>query len=126
METAVRISSAADLDKFVENFEKKYYWNPEKHNKPGSVEVIDRITNVTFYVTKITSNHQIGKPLTNLPKHIKDSKIIISLAKKQHCRPFNDNLYLFRTLCMHMKGILKDFIAKSYFSYYIRLNPFYG
>ena len=59
------------------------------------------VTNVTFFVNKILQ-HPIGCVGIVLPPHIKRNKSIIGLETDGDCRPYIDNLCLFRCLGLHL------------------------
>ena len=68
-------------------------------SRPNSQWTIAKVTNVTFFVYKLTGT-PIGSPV-ELPSHLANNKGLISLTKRKG-KAYNDKLCFFRSLSLHM------------------------
>jgi hypothetical protein len=110
------ISNAQDLEKVYEALKNMDFLEFIRQKRPNSKWVVNWITNVSFYVTKIR-DHPIGRSLL-LPPYILRNKAIVSLdCDAQSSRPYQDKLCFFRCLAVHngchLKNLERD--TKHYF-----------
>ena len=89
--------------------------------RPNSKWVVDLITNVTFFISKL-NDHPIGAAV-KLPKFIAKNKSIVALHRDgQTGRYYDDNLCLFRCLAIHSgchsKNLRKT--TECYFDEYLK------
>ena len=73
--------------------------------------MVELVTNVTIFVNRILQ-HPIGCVGIVLPHHVKFNKALTALEKDHHCRPYVDNLCLFRCLGLHLDQNAKTLYAK--------------
>ena len=92
-----------------------------RQQRPNSKWVVDVVTNVTFFVTKIRG-HLIGRD-KNLPHYIVENRGIMSLDCDENTgKPYNDNLCFFRALAQH-NGCHKKNLERDTKHYYERSVP---
>lgn len=85
--------------------------------RPNSKWIVDQVTNVTYFVTKVV-DHPIGRGKTTLPHYIVENRGIDPLdCDKRTAIPYEDNLCFFRALALyngaHLKNLERD--TKYYF-----------
>ena len=101
LDTPVLITSEADLANFIQaHLDKMDVLEWARHQRPNSKWVVDIITNVTFFVSKL-KGHPIGTG-SKLPKFILKNKSMKALNRDhQTGKLYNDNLCFFRCLAVH-------------------------
>jgi len=71
-----------------------------QQRRPNSKWIVDLITNMTFFVTKVRG-HPIGRG-KNIPHYIVENRGIEPLDRNHRTgKPYNDNLCFFRALALH-------------------------
>ena len=73
--------------------------------------MVELVTNATIFVNRILQ-HPIGCVGIVLPHHVKFNKAVTALEKDHHCRPYVDNLCLFRCIGLHLDQNAKTLYAK--------------
>lgn len=77
-----------------------------KASRPNSTWVLERVSNLTFYINKMRSP-LIGCSNVCLPKFVTQNRWVVGLVKRRNNKPYSDNLCLFRCLAMGLN--LKPF-----------------
>ena len=95
------ITNAETFEKFLEQIKEPDLLNWAVSQRPNSDWICEMVTNVTFFVNTILQ-HPIGCVGIVLPPHIERNKFIIGLETGGDCRPYIDNLCLFRCLGLHL------------------------
>ena len=95
-----------------------------RQQRPNSKWVIEKVTNVTFFVTKLR-DHPIGRG-GNLPSYLGKNNGLIPLdSNAQTGKIYNDNLCFFRALALHngchLKNLERD--AHHYYERYRQTRP---
>ena len=90
-----------------------------RQRRPNSKWVVDTVTNVTFFITKIRG-HPIGRG-TDLPKYLSNNNGLLPLDRDHKTgKVYSDNLCFFRALALHNgchpKNLERD--AKHYYERY--------
>ena len=99
-DTPFQVQAEQDLVQINEALQEFDILEWSRQQRPNSRWIVDQVTNVTFFVTKLRQ-HPIGKS-TLLPSFIVNNKAVVSLEydKKSGLR-YNDNLCFFRCLALH-------------------------
>ena len=91
--------------------------------RPDSMWVVERVTNVTFFVN-IIRHHTIGFSAVALPSYLKNNNAIIGLEKNpKNGKHYRDNLCFFRCLALHRgynHRYLETWVRKFYDEYNIK------
>ncbi|KAK3742159.1 hypothetical protein QZH41_020480 [Actinostola sp. cb2023] len=95
-----------------------------KQQRPNSKWIVDVVTNVCFYVSKIRG-HPIGRSVL-LPPFILNNRGVCALdCSDKSGQPYRDQLCFFRCLALHngchLKNLERD--TKHYFERYLEIFP---
>ena len=113
-----QISNATDLQQVHDALQNLDILEWVRQQRPNSKWVVDMVTNVTYFVTKI-KGHPIGRG-KNLPHYIVENRGIVPLDSKEKTgKPYNDNLCFFRALALH-NGCQKKNLERDTKHYYER------
>ena len=105
------ITNADTFENFLERIKEPYILKWALSQRPNSEWVVELVTNATIFVNRILQ-HPIGCVGIVLPHHVKFNKALTALEKDHHCRPYVDNLCLFRCLGLHLDQNAKTLYAK--------------
>ena len=95
-----QIVTAADLQQVRQTLEDTDILEWVRQQRPNSKWVVEQVTNVTFFVTKLR-DHPIGRGKI-LPHYIVENRGIVPLDRdKNSKKPYKDNLCFFRALALH-------------------------
>ena len=114
-----QITTAADLPQVREALKNLDVMEWVRQRRPNSKWVVDTVTNVTFFITKIRG-HPIGRG-TDLPKYLSNNNGLLPLDRDHKTgKVYSDNLCFFRALALHNgchpKNLERD--AKHYYERY--------
>ncbi|KAL9961202.1 hypothetical protein ACROYT_G030103 [Oculina patagonica] len=123
-ESPFQIATAAELQQVRQTLEDIDILEFVRQQRPSSKWVVDTVTNITFYITKIRG-HPIGCGC-DLPGYLRNNPGLIALDRHRRTgRPFNDNLCFFRALALHngchTKNLERD--AHHYYQVYRQAKP---
>ena len=94
------IANENDLQQLIDVLRNMDFIEWIRQQRPNSKWVVDWVTNVTFFVTKVTG-HVIGRA-TNLPSYIVNNRAIVSLECDANSGTvYQDRLCFFRCLALH-------------------------
>ncbi|KXJ22829.1 Zinc finger and SCAN domain-containing protein 22 [Exaiptasia diaphana] len=94
------IGNVRDIDRVADTIHELDIAEWVKQQRPNSKWVVDVITNVTFFVSKIR-DHPIGRSGL-LPEYIMNNRGLIALdCKDKTGEPYDDHLCFFRCLALH-------------------------
>ena len=97
---AVRVSLRGEVDDLLQQYGDIDQASLGLTHRANSSWVLYRVTNVTFYVYKLDGVNRIGAA-PELPKHIRDSKSILSMNRsRQRGTLWNGNLCFFRCMAV--------------------------
>ena len=105
------ITNADTFENFLERIKEPDILKWALSQRPNSEWVVELVTNATIFVNRILQ-HPIGCVGIVLPHHIKFNKAVTALEKDHHCRPYVDNLCLFRCIGLHLDQNAKTLYAK--------------
>ena len=119
LEQPFLISSPDDLERLYQQIAELDYLEWVRQQRPNSKWVVDLVTNITWFITKIR-DHPIGRG-KYLPGYIVDNIGITPLDRNiQTGKPYEDNLCFFRCLALHngchTKNLERD--TKHYYQQY--------
>ena len=118
-----QVSNAGDLQHVREALQNLDVLEWVRHQRSNSTWVVDAVTNITFFVTKIRG-HPIGRG-KNLPHYIVENRGIVPLdCSKRTSKLYNDNLCFFRALALH-NGFHKKNLERDTKHYYQRFVYYY-
>ena len=118
-EEPFQITTAADLPQVREALKNLDVLEWVRQQRPNSKWVVDTVTNVTFFITKIR-DHPIGRG-TDLPEYLSNNNGLLPLDRDHKTgKVYSDNLCFFRALALHNgchpKNLERD--AKHYYERY--------
>ena len=117
------ISNRDDLDEFIRRVQEASPSDYAIRGRPTTKWTVVAVTNVTFYLYKMTFNIGAGNQV--LPAYVMNNPAINALVKNFHGRPYKDNLCFFRCIALHKGGhpanLERD--AKYYFDKYLEMRP---
>ena len=101
------ISDRADLNQLLEMSEGLDQAQLEINRRDGSAQVLQAVTNITFYVYKLLEVNRVGcTKAIELPAHFLSSKSILAMTKRASTgRMWGDNLCLLRCLAVEHEGM---------------------
>ena len=100
LEQPFQISSPDDLDRLYQQIAENDFLEWVLQQRPNSKWVVDLVTNVTWFVSKIR-DHPIGRG-KHLPGYVVDNRGIEPLENNVKTgRPYEDNLCFFRCLSLY-------------------------
>ena len=105
------ITNADTFENFLERIKEPDILKWALSQRPNSEWVVELVTNATIFVNRILQ-HPIGCVGIVLPHHVKFNKAVTALEKDLHCRPYVDNLCLFRCIRLHLDQNAKTLYAK--------------
>ena len=105
------ITNADTFENFLERIKEPDILKWALSQRPNSEWVVELVTNATIFVNRILQ-HPIGCVGIVLPHHVKFNKAVTALEKDHHCRPYVDNLCLFRCIGLHLDQNAKTLYAK--------------
>ena len=105
------ITNADTFENFLERIKEPDILKWALSQRPNSEWVVELVTNATIFVNRILQ-HPIGCVGIVLPHHVKFNKAVTDLEKDHHCRPYVDNLCLFRCIGLHLDQNAKTLYAK--------------
>jgi len=101
------ITNPINLQQLIDDLSNTDFIEWIKQQRPNSKWIVDWVTNVTFFVTKVRG-HPIGKA-TLLPNYVLLNQAIVALECDSNTgKPYNDWLCFFRCLAVHNGGHLKN------------------
>ncbi|KAI8517751.1 hypothetical protein Bbelb_037680 [Branchiostoma belcheri] len=122
LDAPMLIENVADMERFLQAITEIDILEIARQARPDSKWVVHILTNVTFYVDKLT-DHPIGA-FDELPDFIRHSRAIIGLDSGAHGQ-YKDNLCFFRCLAVHRAGAWHRNIekpAKELFQAYLEFS----
>ena len=119
LEQPFLVSNQDDLEHLYQQIAEIDFLEWVRQQRPNSKWVVDLVTNVTWFVTKLR-DHPIGRG-KYLPGYIVDNMGITLLDRNhQRGKPYKDNLCFFRCLALHngchTKNLERD--SKHYYEQY--------
>ena len=119
LEQPFLVSNREDLERLYQQIAEIDYLEWVRQQRPNSKWVVDLVTNITWFITKIR-DHPIGRG-KYLPGYIVDNIGITPLDRNiQTGKPYEDNLCFFRCLAFHngchTKNLERD--TKHYYQQY--------
>jgi len=93
-----RIRNEEDLERFIEEIARQDLWEYIRQQRPDTKWVVQLITNVAFYVSKI-NNHPIGAGVLP-PVYVSKNPGLNNLTDGSS-GTYTDNLWFFRCLAFH-------------------------
>ena len=105
------ITNADTFENFLERIKEPDILKWALSQRPNSEWVVELVTNATIFVNRILQ-HPIGCVGIVLPHHVTFNKAVTALEKDHHCRPYVDNLCLFRCIGLHLDQNAKTLYAK--------------
>ena len=100
LEQPFLVSNREDLERLYQQIAEIDYLEWVRQQRPNSKWVVDLVTNITWFITKIR-HHPIGRG-KYLPGYIVDNSGITPLDRNiQTGKPNEDNLCFFRCLALH-------------------------
>ena len=105
------ITNADNFENFLERIKEPDILKWALSQRPNSEWVVELVTNATIFDNRILQ-HPIGCVGIVLPHHVKFNKAVTALEKDHHCRPYVDNLCLFRCIGLHLDQNAKTLYAK--------------
>ncbi|KAI8487963.1 hypothetical protein Bbelb_344110 [Branchiostoma belcheri] len=122
LDAPMLIENVADMERFLQAITEIDILEIARQARPDSKWVVHILTNVTFYVDKLT-DHPIGA-FDELPDFIRHSRAIIGLDSGSNGQ-YKDNLCFFRCLAVHRAGAWHRNIekpAKELFQAYLEFS----
>ena len=121
------IANRDDLNEFIRIVSEASAADYAIRQRPNTKWTVVGVTNVTFYVYKLSFN--IGAGNQELPAYVMNNRAVHALIKNRKTgRPYKDNLCFFRCLAMHRgctpANLERD--AKYYFEKYLEIRPQQG
>ena len=119
LEQPFLVSNQDDLDRLYQQIAEIDFLEWVRQQRPNSKWVVDLVTNVTWFVTKLR-DHPIGRG-KNLPHYLVENRGIDALENDKNTgKPYQDNLCFFRCLALHngchTKNLERD--TKHYYQQY--------
>ena len=99
LDAPFQIGNENDTQQLIEQLQNIDYIEWIGQQRPTTKFVVDWVSNVAFFVTKVRG-HPIGRTIL-LPRFIKRNMYIISLECDHHGVPYHDWLCFFRCLALH-------------------------
>ena len=131
LEQLFLVSNREDLDRLYQQIAEIDFLEWVHQQRPNSKWVVDLVTNVTWFVTKLR-DHPIGRG-SHLPGYIAENHGIAPLDRtRQTGKPYQDNLCFFRCLALHNGCHTKnlEWDTKYYYQQYreadLSKNKFHG
>ena len=123
-EEPFQIATATDLQQVRESLQKLDVLEWVRQRRPNSKWVVEQVTNVTFFVTKLRG-YPMGRG-TDLPDYLSKNNGLLPLDRNhQTGKIYSDNLCFFRALALHNgcqpKNLERD--AKHYYEQYRETRP---
>ena len=99
-EESFQITTAADLPQVREALKNLDVLEWVRQRRPNSKWVVDTVTNVTFFITKIRG-HPIGRGI-DLPEYLSNNNGLLPVDRDHKTgKVYSDNLCFFRALALH-------------------------
>ena len=123
-EAPFQITTAADIQQVREALLNLDGLEWVRHRHPNSKWVVEQVTNITFFVTKLRG-HPIGRG-TYFPSYLADNQGLVALDRnRNNGKVYSDNLCFFRALAFrngcHQKNLERD--AQHYYERYTEFFP---